>query len=143
VIQVDGENTVVELTAKLDRMNRSGYPDGGFPILDGDRLIGYIASNELEHALNRVRSKGEQIRCYFRKSASNPEVYDSGRLNEFTAYVDRAPLTVSQNASMDVVLELFMKLGLRYLCVVRHGKYVGMIHKKRLLKYLKQLEDAR
>lgn len=42
---------------------------------------------------------------------------------------------------MELVMELFAKLGVRYLCVVRHGRYVGMIHKKRLLAYLHQLEE--
>jgi len=140
-IDVDENNTVLDLQQKLQKMAIAGYSDGGFPIVEEERLIGYVACTELEHAMSKVRLKGDEVRCYFKKSSNNHNYADVGRLNDFSAYVDRAPLTVSVNASMDVVLELFMKLGLRYICVVRHGRYVGMIHKKRLLAYLGNLEN--
>jgi chloride channel 3/4/5 len=41
---------------------------------------------------------------------------------------------------MELVFELFSKLGLRYLCIVEGGKYVGVVHKKMFLAYLKGLE---
>ncbi|RKP26431.1 chloride channel [Syncephalis pseudoplumigaleata] len=143
VIDVDHPNTVAELTDKLDRLVRNGYPDGGFPIVERDVPIGYIAVPELHHALSKVKHKGGHVRCYFKRigggTGTNGQVQD--KLNDFTAYMDRAPLSVSQSASMELVMEMFAKLGVRYLCVVRHGRYVGMIHKKRLLAYIHQLEE--
>jgi chloride channel 3/4/5 len=41
---------------------------------------------------------------------------------------------------MELVFELFSKLGLRYLCIVDEGRYVGVVHKKAFLAYLKELE---
>ena len=41
---------------------------------------------------------------------------------------------------MELVFELFSKLGLRYLCMVDGGKYVGVVHKKLFLAYLQGLE---
>jgi len=41
---------------------------------------------------------------------------------------------------MELVFELFSKLGLRYLCMVDEGKYVGVVHKKMFLAYLKELD---
>lgn len=41
---------------------------------------------------------------------------------------------------MDLVYECFVKLGLRYICVLRDGKYAGMIHKKHFVKYMRELE---
>ena len=41
---------------------------------------------------------------------------------------------------MELVFELFSKLGLLYPCIVERGKYVGMVHKKLFLAYLKSLE---
>ena len=95
IIDVDEANTVADLTAKLDRMIQCGYADGGFAILEGDRLVGYIACNELEHALSKVRIKGEQIKCYFKRSV-NPENLIGTRLNDFTAFMDRVTSFVSQ-----------------------------------------------
>lgn len=63
---------------------------------------------------------------------------------------------------MDLVYECFVKLGLRYICVLRDGKYAGMVslivlcwssqtaakkadiseqtHKKTFVKYMRELE---
>lgn len=51
-------------------------------------------------------------------------------------------MTVSKNSSLEVILELFKKLGLRYVCVTDNGQYVGVIHKKWLLRYLKEMEGG-
>lgn len=62
--------------------------------------------------------------------------------NDMTPFIDKAPLSISINASMEVVLELFIKLGVRYLCVTDNSRYAGVIHKKRLLAYLHELGDG-
>ncbi|CAG8662407.1 9063_t:CDS:10 [Gigaspora margarita] len=131
VIDVNSRNTINDLKIKLKRLSNS---DSGFPIVDGPKLVGYIAANELEHAIKHVEDAEAlpgSTECQFRKAE-----------NEITipnAYTDQAPLTVSKNASLEVVLELFKKLGLRYICVVNCGEYVGVIHKKQLLVYLRNL----
>jgi chloride channel 3/4/5 len=42
---------------------------------------------------------------------------------------------------MDLVYQCFVKLGLRYVCVLRDGQYAGLVHKKAFVKYIKELED--
>lgn len=65
---------------------------------------------------------------------------------------------------MDLVYECFVKLGLRYICILRDGRYAGMVghpvsmsrppslplgplltakqtHKKRFAKYMRELEE--
>ncbi|RIA80878.1 chloride channel [Glomus cerebriforme] len=137
VIDVNDLNTIGELKAKLKKLATSGYSDAGFPIVDNTILVGYIASTELEHALSLVHSSDNSTRCYF-KELIFENVIDKS--TNFTAYVNQAPLTVSKNASLEVVLELFKKLGLRYVIVVDRGQYIGVIHKKRLLVYLRQIK---
>ncbi|CAG8546478.1 15064_t:CDS:10 [Funneliformis mosseae] len=139
VIDVKDPNTIGELKVKLKVLGKSmsGYSDAGFPIVDDSILVGYIASTELEHAINSLHSSDDTIRCCFKEPP-----FDSESVN-FTVYTDQAPLTVSQNASLEVVLEMFKKLGLRYIIVVNCGQYVGVIHKKRLLGYLRQLEGKK
>lgn len=53
---------------------------------------------------------------------------------------EQGPIALSRNAPMELVFELFSKLGLRYLCIVDGGKYVGVVHKKMFLAYLRGLE---
>ncbi|ORE01231.1 hypothetical protein BCV72DRAFT_81745 [Rhizopus microsporus var. microsporus] len=63
-------------------------------------------------------------------------------LNDFSLYVDHAPLTINQNASMTLLMDMFTKLGARYVCVTySNGKYLGIIHKRRLLAYLKEVNE--
>ncbi|KAI8394188.1 chloride channel [Radiomyces spectabilis] len=63
-------------------------------------------------------------------------------LNDFSQYVDQAPLTINQHASMELLMEMFIKLGARYVCVTQsNGRFLGIIHKRRLLAYLKELDE--
>lgn len=39
---------------------------------------------------------------------------------------------------MDLVYQCFVKLGLRYICVLRDGHYAGLVHKKTFVKYIKE-----
>lgn len=52
----------------------------------------------------------------------------------------QAPVALDIRSPMDLVYECFVKLGLRYICVLRDGKYAGMIHKKHFVKYMRELE---
>ncbi|KAG0363327.1 hypothetical protein BGX24_004909 [Mortierella sp. AD032] len=60
---------------------------------------------------------------------------------DFTPFTDQAPPSVSLFSSMDLVVELFIKLGIKYLCVVKAGEHYRMIHKKRLLSFLKENDE--
>ena len=55
VIRVDVKNTVSSLRTRFMGFTSSGSDDSGFPILhvddNGLRMLGYIGSNELDHAL--------------------------------------------------------------------------------------------
>lgn len=63
VIRVDHSNTVESLRDQLQDLVSLGNDDSGFPILrtfgeeDGMRLVGYIGSNELEHALSEYHKR--------------------------------------------------------------------------------------
>ncbi|KAG0034888.1 hypothetical protein BGZ81_002295 [Podila clonocystis] len=287
-IDVNELNDVESLRRKVEILTISGYSDGGLPIVDRGVLVGYIASNELRHALDLAEQKHPDCVCIFRnratsnvpvteiitslngleagtgtggsdlaantgynyttspttmEDASNPSRqrsghhvhgeqellhenhsrggidYDndmqghdqpirhavptsqskdslnkilwsdsksyksqdtsiaqtgdddfselgyphgsrrfansSGRIStgttdllrdpahtmDFTPFTDQAPLTVSLFSSMDLVMELFIKLGIKYVCVVKAGEHYGMIHKKRLLMWLKENDE--
>lgn len=60
---------------------------------------------------------------------------------DLTAFVDRTPLTLCSKAPLEYAVEMFGKLGLRYLCVTEEGsgKLLGVVIKKRLVAYLETL----
>ncbi|KAI8841644.1 chloride channel [Chytriomyces cf. hyalinus JEL632] len=60
---------------------------------------------------------------------------------DLTPWTDQAPLVLAACASMDLCLEVFMKLGCKTVCVVDFpagGSFVGLIHKKRVLAWLNE-----
>ncbi|KAG0767994.1 hypothetical protein G6F57_003515 [Rhizopus arrhizus] len=180
-IDIDQPVTVKSLRKKLSVITALGYAeDGGFPILSGDALEGYIATSELTHGLDQLEMKlnmtmnQEEINhvpCYFRKlvhgqmteigmnrdlrtpvrdllaigSPKDMEAMfsdESQAWNDFSHYIDHAPLTMNQNTSMTLLVDVFSKLGARYVCVKHSdGKFMGIIHKRRLLAYLKDLDE--
>ncbi|KAK9717300.1 hypothetical protein K7432_006318 [Basidiobolus ranarum] len=137
IISVNEPNTISMLKKKIKRMKNSEYSDGGFPILDHGYLIGYVACNELEYVIRKLKNPDPLKCCHF---TEHPELVPDDEY-DFSAYMDHAPVTVTEYTPMEVVLELFTKLGTRYLCVVDKGRFVGVIHKKRLLAYLKEYDE--
>lgn len=51
-------------------------------------------------------------------------------------WMDPAPLTLSIHSPMELILEVFIKLGVRMVSVTDSGRFVGVIHKKRLLAFV-------
>ncbi|KAJ3130097.1 hypothetical protein HK098_006156 [Nowakowskiella sp. JEL0407] len=234
-IDVRRRYSVRELEAMLAKLARGRWSDdGGFPILeDNGVLVGYIAYNELQHAINLVKSQFlDEKPCFFRRSHLSPTPDSSssryiyrrqsgsagigvsvtsastssngmgppqpptmarvsmisesvlrGRMNnsaipelqnetdwsndyssdmddgngmdddwlvgdgafgviddpnDFTPWTDVAPLTLYNNSSMEMVTEMFTKLGAKTIIIVSHdGRVVGIVHKKRFLAYLR------
>jgi chloride channel 3/4/5 len=42
-------------------------------------------------------------------------------------FMSQAPVALDIRSPMDLVYECFVKLGLRYICVLRDGRYAGMV----------------
>ncbi|KAF9926212.1 hypothetical protein FBU30_004171 [Linnemannia zychae] len=70
-IDVNAVNDVESLRRKVEILAASGYSDGGLPIVDHGILVGYIASNELGHALDLAEQKNPNCICIFRNRASS------------------------------------------------------------------------
>jgi len=152
IIRADKELTVQSL---LDQLHRTAGLDIGFPILMRDdsilKVIGYLGHNELEHALSIVDDDPKAV-CYFQRSSSPPEHPSSASLlNEitgrdpydFTIYMDQAPLTVNINAPLEVVHQMFTKLGARYLVVSNgDGGYEGVLDKKAWIGFVNEIPQA-
>lgn len=129
VMQAGGETiecnrfySVRELEHKL----RKVVDDSGLPIIqpNTDMLIGYIASNELDHAIRMVRENGsEGLPCFFRHTDRRVCMEEErGVGNDFTKWMDQAPLGVNANTTIEFVVELFTKLGVKTLMVVQEGR---------------------
>ncbi|QRV93848.1 ClC voltage-gated chloride channel protein [Ceratobasidium sp. AG-Ba] len=155
-IIADEENTVRSLRDKLLVAVREGNGDSGLPILQkegtGYRMVGYIGVSELEHALTILADDPDGV-CHFHAAAppqpdfgasSISSLYDTpGQHDPFdlTIYMDQAPLTVQTHAPLELVHQLFTKLGARYVVVTNmDGMYEGVIDKTLWLAFLSDLE---
>ncbi|AFR95662.2 voltage-gated chloride channel [Cryptococcus neoformans C23] len=122
------------------------------------RVVGFLGINELEHALSeladepdaainlipddasqsRVRSSAMSIFSFadsFVDNVWNP--YDLSR------YIDQAPITVQIHSPLELVQQLFVKLGVRQVIVVNsRGVFQGIITKKAWLNFLSELEEG-
>ncbi|KAL8860871.1 MAG: hypothetical protein Q9178_002626 [Gyalolechia marmorata] len=124
------------LDDKLEKLKERGLMDAGLVLVQDGMLQGYLAEGELDFGLNtlgmhwdsssRIRLLGEA---------------EEGDL-DLSMFVDRTPLTICAKAPMEYLVEMFGKLGLRYVCVVEEGsgKLVGVIIKKRLVVWLESLK---
>ncbi|KAF3770202.1 hypothetical protein M406DRAFT_271293 [Cryphonectria parasitica EP155] len=132
--------SAASLRRKLERLHAAGEIDGGLPILRDGILVGLIPAPDLEFALDQLTDESSDL-CLM---ANVPSIDDSDDGNvdptDFTRYIDPAPVALDIHSSMDLVYECFVKLGLRYICVLREGKYAGMTHKKTFVKYMRELE---
>ncbi|TPX48019.1 hypothetical protein SeLEV6574_g02309 [Synchytrium endobioticum] len=66
------------------------------------------------------------------------EVDEEG--NDLGIWCNWSPLTVPMSASMDLVVEIFVKLGAKVLLITKGagGQVCGALHKKKLIHYLKE-----
>ncbi|MCJ1277318.1 hypothetical protein MMC21_005130 [Puttea exsequens] len=135
------------LRRKLERLHDAGEIDGGLPIIRHGVLVGLIPAPDLEFALDKLENE-EQALCLMATNISwhneiedddDDEVQDDP--TDFTPYIDPAPVALDIHSPMDLVFQCFVKLGLRYVCVVSEGQYAGLVHKKAFVKYIKELEE--
>lgn len=136
IIQMDKEYTLYELELKLEDLKiRFPSGDGGFPVLTGDVLKGYIGISDLEHALYIIQK--ERIDWEYLPIVVPYAVTPGKEVFDISSWMDHSPLMVTSDCSLELVLELFMKLGIKTLMIVDSGRFAGLVHKKQLLGFLK------
>lgn len=137
-VDVPKDNTVSRkiLEQKLDQLKSRGLMDAGLVLVQDGLLQGYLSEGELDFGLNKLGKVWDAL-CKVRLLGDPQE----GEF-DLSMFVDRTPLTICAKAPMEYAVEMFGKLGLRYLCVVEEGtgRLVGVILKKRLVVWLESLK---
>ncbi|EPE32693.1 Clc chloride channel [Glarea lozoyensis ATCC 20868] len=129
------------LRNKLEILHKAGEVDGGLAIVRDEVLVGLIPAPELEFALDGLPDEPGTL-CLMVKVTSFDDSDDEGDdPTDFTKHIDPSPLTLDIHAPMDLVYECYVKLGLRYICVTREGRFAGVTHKKTFVKYIREMEE--
>ena len=136
IIDISEESLIpaTELRDKQRGLQLLGELDGGLAIIRHGILVGLIPAPDLEFALDKLDNE-ENTLCLMspqvdwaagREPHGEEEeaLYDP---SDFTPYIDPAPVALDIHSPMDLVYECFVKLGLRYICVLRDGKFAGLV----------------
>ncbi|EMG50511.1 hypothetical protein G210_2579, partial [Candida maltosa Xu316] len=105
----------------------------GFPIIKSginSKIYGYVSRHELEYILKNHEQVNDSTLCNFSDE-------DSGGVDkvDFSPVVNTSPLTINVDTSLEYVLDIFTKLGARYILVEKDGNLVGIITRKDILRY--------
>ena len=133
------------LRRKLEFLHNAGEIDGGLPIVGHGVLVGLIPAPDLEFALDKLEDEEHSLCLMATNVTWHEHIEDEDQEadpTDFTPYIDPAPVALDIHSPMDLVFQCFVKLGLRYICVLRDGQYAGLVHKKAFVKYVKELEEA-
>jgi hypothetical protein len=115
------------LRAKLEILHRAGELDGGLPIIRHDILVGLIPAPDLEYALDNLDDEGSSMCLMAHVPTIDDDDDGEPHPTDFTPYIDQAPVALDIKSPLDLVYECFVKLGLRYICVLKNGRYAGMV----------------
>lgn len=156
----DHSNTVSRalLVKKLHQLQARGLMDAGLVLVHQTTgiLQGYLGQAELEFGLGSLSGlhndqNTEEVRLLSSAAAAPSGEEEEGQEEEeqeniidLSHFVDRTPLTLSAVAPMEYAVEMFGKLGLRYLMITEEGtgKIVGVVIKKRLVAYLDGIKNG-
>ncbi|KAL8876903.1 MAG: hypothetical protein Q9205_002407 [Flavoplaca limonia] len=133
------------LRRKLVHLHSVGELDGGLPVVRNNILVGLIPAPDLEFALDKLDDEESSL-CLMAQTATWHDTEENDDHDQdptdFTPFIDPAPVSLDIHSPMDLVFQCFVKLGLRYICVLRDGQYAGLVHKKTFVKYIKELEHT-
>ena len=97
-------------------------------------LVGYIARSELRQALE-LSLKDTQVtpstNCYFQTSVDDPNPYIDLR-----PWMDSTPTQVTPRTPLNIIFDMFKKMGMRYILVSYRGSVVGIVTKKDMLQHI-------
>uniref|UniRef100_A0A3B3X6N9 Chloride channel protein n=1 Tax=Poecilia mexicana TaxID=48701 RepID=A0A3B3X6N9_9TELE len=134
--------TVEELQGVI---NETSY--NGFPVIvskESQRLVGFALRRDITIAIENARRKQEGImlnsRVYFTQHAPTLPA-DSPRPLKLRSILDMSPFTVTDHTPMEIVVDIFRKLGLRQCLVTHNGNVLGIITKKNILEHLEELKQ--
>nr|CAG8435974.1 10549_t:CDS:10 [Entrophospora candida] len=112
-------------------------------ILNDTNYKGFPVVHSSDDLLLNEKAKKQGISsscpCYF---SNNLPILDSSEFVDFRPWMDQTPITVSHKFPMEMVIELFRKMGLRYVLVTKNGQLLGLITKKDVLRHLSAINST-
>ncbi|MFT7802102.1 H(+)/Cl(-) exchange transporter 5-like [Arapaima gigas] len=119
----------------------------GFPVVvsqESQRLVGFVLRRDLTISIENARRRQDGIvstsRVFFTEYTP-PQAPSSPAPLKLRSVMDLSPFTVTDHTPMEIVVDIFRKLGLRQCLVTHNGRLLGIITKKDILKHMAQMAN--
>uniref|UniRef100_A0A8C5WID8 Chloride channel protein n=1 Tax=Leptobrachium leishanense TaxID=445787 RepID=A0A8C5WID8_9ANUR len=119
----------------------------GFPVVvsrESQRLVGFVQRRDLIISIESARKKQDGIVSaswiYFSEHTP-PQPSTSPPSLKLRSIMDLSPFTITDQTPMEIVVDIFRKLGLRQCLVTHNGRLLGIITKKDVLKHIAQMAN--
>nr|XP_020007985.1 H(+)/Cl(-) exchange transporter 5 [Castor canadensis] len=119
----------------------------GFPVVvsrESQRLVGFVLRRDLIISIENARKKQDGVVStsiiYFTEHSPPMPPYTPPTL-KLRNILDLSPFTVTDLTPMEIVVDIFRKLGLRQCLVTHNGRLLGIITKKDVLKHIAQMAN--
>uniref|UniRef100_A0A674CG74 Chloride channel protein n=1 Tax=Salmo trutta TaxID=8032 RepID=A0A674CG74_SALTR len=119
----------------------------GFPVVvshESQRLVGFVLRRDLTISIDNARQRQDGIVCtsrIFFTEYTPPQPPSSPPPLKLRGIMDLSPFTVTDHTAMDIVVDIFRKLGLRQCLITHNGRLLGIITKKDILKHVAQIAN--
>ncbi|KAI9861797.1 MAG: hypothetical protein M1813_005146 [Trichoglossum hirsutum] len=120
-------------------------PYRGFPVISDTReaiLLGYISRTELAFALNSALSPPRSSSPATETHFTHQPLADPHSILDLRPWMDQTPITLSAKSSLQLTVNMFQRLGLRYVLFSDMGVLQGLLTKKDVWYVLDGAEGA-
>ncbi|XP_051756665.1 H(+)/Cl(-) exchange transporter 5 isoform X2 [Ctenopharyngodon idella] len=119
----------------------------GFPVVishQSQRLLGFVLRRDLVISLENARRHQEgvvSVSAVLFTECDPPASLNAVPAVKLRSILDLSPFTVTVHTPMEIVVDIFRKLGLRQCLVTQNGRLLGIITKKDVLKHMAQMAN--
>ena len=105
----------------------------GFPVVsdqDSNILLGYITRTELTYAIKSAKSEPRNLPPETEVFFSHQPHADPLTTVDLRPWMDQTPITLNSKATLQLTVDMFLKLGLKYVLFLNQGSLQGLLTKK-------------
>ncbi|KAL9603500.1 MAG: hypothetical protein Q9219_001187 [cf. Caloplaca sp. 3 TL-2023] len=122
------------------------YPYRGFPVVSDAAtkiLLGYISRTELIYALKTAGAEPRNLPPSTDVYFSHQPSADPHTTLDLRPWMDQTPITLNAKSSLELTVNMFQKLGLRYVLFSDRGALQGLLTKKDVWYILDSTHNGR
>ncbi|XP_025195865.1 H(+)/Cl(-) exchange transporter 4 isoform X1 [Melanaphis sacchari] len=116
----------------------------GFPVVvsrESQYLVGYVLRRDLQLAIENAKRTIDGLLPESLVLFTDTTQQVMPPPLKLKKILDMAPITITDQTPMETVVDMFRKLGLRQTLVTHNGRLLGVITKKDILRYIKQVDN--